>query len=115
MKKPYNWIQLVAVIGLNIYCFNGFINRRLHIPALSTRYPGLEFVTLTATTILFLDSLILTAGVVFFSFFYTTKTDESIPPSPKDPRTWFGLSIFALLGIAIIIENYVHMGIIKMP
>jgi hypothetical protein len=112
MRNIFNWMRLAGTIGINIYCFLGIINHHLHLPTLSMRTSGTDFISLTAIIILFLASLILT-GAAIYGFSYVPKGNG--PIRLTDLRVWFGLSFLALLGTALIIEGYISMGIIKLP
>jgi hypothetical protein len=112
MKNIVNWLRLAGSLGLNIYCLVGIINHHIYIPTFSARTSGIGSDSLTVIIIIFLISLIITV-LAIYSFYYVP--DDESPMRWKNPGVWFFFSILILAGIALILEFYNRMGIIKVP
>jgi magnesium-transporting ATPase (P-type) len=113
MKNIINWLRLAGTLGLNIYCLFGIINRHLYFPILSYGSSGKYFVSMTAISIIFLVSIIVT-GLAIYSFSYVPDENKNYFRW-TNPGVWFGFSILILFGIALIIEFYTSLGILKLP
>lgn len=112
MKSIINWLRLAFSFGLNIYCLFGIINCYIYIPTFSARTSGIGSDSLTVIIIIFIISLIFTI-LAIYSFYYVPDVES--PMRWKNPGVWFFFSILILIGIALILEFYNRIGIVKIP